>query len=55
MYPEIDSDDHDWFQGIAAIWARDYDPREDIYTLDDGEPISDDADEGPFMGVPAQR
>ena len=32
----------DWRQGIAEIWARDWsDPREDIYTLEDGEPIND--------------
>ncbi len=36
-----DENDDDWFRGVAAIWARDYDPREDIYTLQDGEPFND--------------
>lgn len=28
-----------WAQAIAHAWAKDWDdPREDIYTLDDGEP-----------------
>jgi hypothetical protein len=30
-----------WRQGVAAIWTRDYDPREDIYTLQDGDPIDE--------------
>ena len=34
-----DDDEDDWAQGIAHIWARDWnDPREDIYTLEDGAP-----------------
>jgi len=34
-----DNDGDDWAQGVAHIWARDWsDPREDIYTLQDGEP-----------------
>ena len=37
-----DDDEDDWRQGVAQIWARDWsDPREDIYTLEDGEPIND--------------
>jgi hypothetical protein len=32
----------DWGQSVGQIWARDWsDPREDIYTLEDGEPIND--------------
>ncbi|MBI1830240.1 MAG: hypothetical protein HYR84_02175 [Planctomycetes bacterium] len=40
---EIDDDgEDDWRMGVAEIWARDWsDPREDIYTLEDGEPIND--------------
>lgn len=37
-----DDGEDDWRQGVAQIWARDWsDPREDIYTLEDGEPIDD--------------
>jgi hypothetical protein len=37
-----DDRDDEWSQGVAEIWARDWnDPREDIYTLKDGEPIND--------------
>ena len=29
-----------WEQGVAREWAEEWaDPREDIYTLEDGEPI----------------
>ena len=41
---EITDDDGEdaWRKGVAEIWARDWsDPREDIYTLEDGEPIDD--------------
>lgn len=40
---EIPEDvEDDWRQGVAHMWARDWsDPREDIYTLTDGEPIHD--------------
>jgi hypothetical protein len=32
----------DWERGVAAEWADELaDPRQDIYTLDDGEPIDD--------------
>lgn len=35
-----DDGEDDWRQGVAQIWARDWsDPREDIYTLEDGEPM----------------
>lgn len=34
--------DRSWEQAITAAWAADWsDPREDIYTLDDGKPIDD--------------
>ena len=36
-----DEEENIWRQGVAAIWARDYDPREDIYTLQDGDPIDE--------------
>jgi hypothetical protein len=37
---EDDSEDDDgWFASVARIWAADCgDPREDIYTLEDGMP-----------------
>ena len=32
-------DEDDWAAAIAQIWAADWsDPREDIYTLEDGKP-----------------
>ena len=34
-----DEEGDSWFQDVAAIWAREYDPREDIYTLQDGDPF----------------
>jgi hypothetical protein len=34
-----DENEDDWFQGVAAIWSREFDPREDIYTLQDGDPF----------------
>ena len=35
-----DEEEDDWAAGVAHIWARDgIDPREDIYTLEDGEPV----------------
>ena len=35
-----DEDAMNWIAAIAQIWARDWsDPREDIYTLEDGLPI----------------
>ena len=38
--PEIDKADSDWSAAVAAAWAPDWsDPREDIYTLGDGEPV----------------
>lgn len=36
---EIDDDSSAWARGIAQAWAADWsDPREDIYTLEDGKP-----------------
>lgn len=35
-----DGDEAGWIAGVNRAWAEDWsDPREDIYTLDDGEPI----------------
>jgi hypothetical protein len=32
-------EEDDWFASVARIWAADCsDPREDIYTLEDGQP-----------------
>jgi hypothetical protein len=42
-----DDEEDAWFQAVATMWAREYDPREDIYTPHDGDPIDNDADEGP--------
>jgi hypothetical protein len=42
LVPEPGEDDAGlrWAQGIAREWATELaDPREDIYTLEDGEPI----------------
>lgn len=40
--PSEDENDQSWAQGIAALWAADWnDPREDIYTLEDGKPVDD--------------
>ncbi|MBI3822230.1 MAG: hypothetical protein HY289_06065 [Planctomycetes bacterium] len=52
-----DDEADDWARGVAEIWARDWsDPREDIYTLDDDEPVEGNSPEkGPFTGLPAQR
>ena len=37
--PSSELADEEWAQGIAREWAADWgDPREDIYTPDDGEP-----------------
>jgi hypothetical protein len=36
---EIEEEPDDWAAGIACVWERDWsDPREDIYTLEDGVP-----------------
>jgi hypothetical protein len=38
VWPEAEPDD--WAAGIAQIWMPDWnDPREDIYTLEDGSPV----------------
>ena len=43
LVPEVDDEDEAgdfWMQGVAREWAAELaDPREDIYTLDDGEPL----------------
>jgi len=41
---ELDDEHGDWWQrAIAAQWSADWsDPREDIYTQDDGERIDGD-------------
>jgi hypothetical protein len=36
---EEDEDERSWSRAIAQSWANDWnDPREDIYTMDDGKP-----------------
>ena len=38
--PEDDVTDDDWMRLIATSWADELnDPREDVYTLEDGEPV----------------
>lgn len=38
--PDEDDAGRHWEHGVAAEWAEDLaDPRQDIYTLDDGEPV----------------
>lgn len=40
LIPEEDDAGGGWMQGIAREWAAELrDPREDIYTLEDGKPI----------------
>ena len=40
LIPEEDDADGGWLQGIAREWAAALrDPREDIYTLEDGKPF----------------
>lgn len=39
--PEEDGAETDWTRGIAREWADELaDSREDIYTLDDGQPVN---------------
>jgi hypothetical protein len=39
-WPLPDLTEDEWMQAVAESWADDLnDPRQDIYTLDDGEPI----------------
>jgi hypothetical protein len=40
---ETDQAEEDlWARGIARAWEADWnDPRDDIYTLEDGEPLND--------------
>ncbi len=42
IVPDLDEDEagHAWMEGIAAQWADELaDVRQDIYTLEDGEPL----------------
>ena len=40
LIPEEDDAGGGWLQGIAREWAAEWcDPREDIYTLEDGKPV----------------
>jgi hypothetical protein len=40
LIPEEDEAGGAWMQGIAREWAAElHDPREDIYTLEDGKPV----------------
>ena len=37
---ETEEDPESWARAVAKAWMADWsDPREDIYTLDDGEPV----------------
>jgi hypothetical protein len=39
--PEEDSSGAAWMQGIAKHWSQELgDPREDIYSLNDGQPVN---------------
>ncbi len=41
LVPDEDEAGGVWAHGIAAEWAAQvHDPREDIYTLDDGRPVN---------------
>ena len=41
LVPEEDEAGLQWKRGIAREWAEELqDPRQDIYTLDDGQPIN---------------
>lgn len=38
----VEPEEETWDAAVARDWAEDWsDPREDIYTLDDGEPVDD--------------
>jgi hypothetical protein len=40
LIPEEDEAGTAWMQGIAQEWAAELgDPREDLYTLEDGKPV----------------
>lgn len=40
LIPEEDETGAVWMQGIAREWAAELeDPREDLYTLEDGKPV----------------
>ncbi len=37
----LDEEESSWQAGISRAWAEDWDdPREDLYTLADGEPVN---------------
>ena len=41
LLPDEDKDGGTWAQATAGEWSRELqDPREDVYTLDDGEPVN---------------
>jgi len=41
LMPEEDEAGIRWVEGVAHEWARELaDPREDIYTLNDGQPVN---------------
>lgn len=41
VVPSVDEDDagQSWMRGVASQWEEINDPREDIYSLADGEPV----------------
>ena len=40
LIPEEDEAGAAWMQGVAREWATELgDPREDVYTLEDGKPV----------------
>ncbi len=40
LVPEEDEAGAAWTQGVSSEWSEDLgDPRQDIYTLEDGEPV----------------
>lgn len=42
LIPEAEDVGEAWMQGIAREWAAELsDPREDIYTLEDGKPLDE--------------
>lgn len=41
LVPDEDEAGAAWSRGVAAQWAKDLqDPRQDIYTLNDGQPLN---------------
>ncbi|NIR52444.1 hypothetical protein GWO43_27840 [candidate division KSB1 bacterium] len=42
LFPEEDEAGAKWMEGISREWATELeDPREDIYTLENGEPVNE--------------